>query len=74
MNTISINYTLIWQFKESPIYQMTRCKKVININRGKIVKCVLNGGSVGGWIAGKFIPKSKINDKVDLIPKTKCPF
>lgn len=75
MNTISISYALKWRFKNNYNYQITPCKKIINIKRGNIIKCVINGGSVGWWIAGDFIPKSKINENVELIPiKEKLPF
>ena len=37
-------------------------------------KSVLNGGSVGFWIAGNFYPKSKLNQNLELINKEKLPF
>ena len=74
MNTISISYSLIWQFKDMPNYKISKCKKIFNCKNGKQIKCVLNGGSIGYWIGGNFIPKSKINDKIEVIPKIICPF
>jgi len=74
MNTISINYSLIWQFKNNPKYKFTRCKKCFNTNRGKEVKMVLNGGSIGFWIASKFYPLSKINQHLEKIKYEKLPF
>ena len=32
---------------------------------GRILKCVLNGGSIGWWIGKYFIPKSKVNESVE---------
>ena len=73
--SISYDYILKWQVKDLPQYKVTTCKKVVNTYRNKIVKCVLNGGSVGWWIAGKFVAKSKMNDYLELIPKKEfCPF
>lgn len=71
---IQFDYNLKWVFKEYPHYAITSCKKVINIHRGKIVKKVVNGGSIGWWVAGSFIPQSKINNFVELIKKEKLPF
>lgn len=71
MNKISITYSLIWQFKSHPHYQFTKCRKCFNVMRGTQVKSVLNGGSVGFWIAGNFYPKSKLNQNLELISKAK---
>jgi len=74
MIIISTNYELKWQFKDHPHYAITSCKKVINTHRGTIVKKVVNGGSIGWWIAGDFIPQSKINGGVKLISNDRFPF
>ena len=71
---IQFDYTLKWIFKDHPNYAITSCKKVVNTHRGTIVKKVVNGGSIGWWIAGDFIPQSKVNDCVNIIPKNLCPF
>lgn len=69
MKTVLVQYQLVWQFKSATHYKMTRCRKVINCKSGRIVKCVLNGGSIGWWIGKDFIAKSKVNEKVEIIPK-----
>lgn len=74
METISIKYGLIWQFKGHENYKFTRCKKCFNTNRGKQVKMVLNGGSIGFWIASKFFPLSKINQYLEKITYETFPF
>lgn len=74
MISLSTNYELKWGFKDYPNYQITSCRQVINIKRGKIVKCTLNGGSIGWWIEGRFIVKSKVNELVELIKKEQTPF
>jgi len=71
---VKVSYRVKWQFKEFPYYKISTCKKVINCQTGKIIKCTKNGGSVGYFIAGKFYKKSNINDFIELIPKPKCPF
>ncbi len=74
MFAISTNYVLKWRFKDNHQYAITTCKKVINTHRGTIVKKTLNGGSIGWWIAGKFIPQSKVNNYVELIKYDSVPF
>jgi hypothetical protein len=75
METISVTYSLVWQFKEYPHLKITKCKKVFNCKTGKQLKQTINGGSIGFWIASKlFVPTSKINSKIEKIPIPDCPF
>ena len=71
---LQFDYELKWVIKDHPEYAITTCKKVINTHRGTIVKKTLNGGSIGWWIAGKFIAQNKINNFVELIKNDKLPF
>lgn len=74
---VQVNFTVKWQFKEHNHYKITSCKKIINCQTGKIIKCTKNGGSVGYFIAKKFYKKATINDYIEKIPKLKksdCPF
>lgn len=75
MNIISINYTLVWRFKDHNHIQITRCRKIFNVKTQKQLKCCLNGGVLGYWVASKkFIPLGKINENVELIKETEMPF
>jgi len=71
---VQVNYLVKWQFKEYPHYKISTCKKIINCQRGKIIKCTKNGGSIGYYINSIFFKKSDINNHIELIPKSKCPF
>lgn len=71
---VQVNYLVKWQFKEYPHYKISTCKKIINCQRCKIIKCTKNGGSIGYFISGKFYKKSDINNHIELILKSKCPF
>jgi len=75
MQTISIKYSLIWQIKFAPHYKWSACKKLFNVRTGRQVKKVLNGGSVGYWIAGKFYSLKKLKELklVEKITTTKIP-
>jgi len=71
---VQVNFTVKWQFSERNHYKVTTCKKIINCQTGRILKCTKNGGSVGYFISGKFYKKSDINKHTELIPKSDYPF
>lgn len=73
-NIISVNYSLIWEHKEHPQYQFTRCKKCFNVIRGRQIKMVLNGGSLGFWIAGNFETLNTLRTKLTKIKEEELPF
>lgn len=74
ISTISVKYDLIWQHKDYPQYQFTRCKKCFNVQRGKQVKMVLNGGSIGYWIAGNFETLNSLRNRLIKIIHENLPF
>ncbi len=74
MQTISVTYTLIWQFKQANHYQVTRCRKVFNTKTGRKLKQCYNGGSIGYWIARKFIVAKNINKNLEKIKILNLPF
>lgn len=74
MGTVSVKYDLLWQFKNNPKYKFTSCRKCFNTNTDRQIKMVLNGGSIGFWIASKFYPLSKINQHLEKIVYEKLPF
>jgi len=74
MITLSISYTLIWQIKTNPHYKVTKCGKIFNCQRGKMLKRVLNGGSIGYWISGKFTTLAKIRPLLIKIETVGVPF
>ena len=71
---VQVNFSVKWQFKEYPHYKISTCKKIINCQTGKIIKCTKSGGSIGYFISGKFLKKSDINNHIEIIPKSKLPF
>ena len=72
---IEIKLKAKWQFKEYNYYKITNCKKIVNTKRGKIIKCVKVGGSIGYYINSVFYKKSDISKHIELIPKkSNCPF
>jgi len=71
---VTVLFTVKWQFKEYPHYKVSICKKIINCQTGKIIKCTKNGGSIGYYINSKFYKKSDINNYIEIITKNICPF
>jgi len=75
MDTISITYSLKWQFKELPFYKITSDGKLFNCRTRRIKKQCLNGGSYGFWIGRNFITSNELRKQLELIPSEfKCPF
>ena len=76
MNSISISYTLKWQFKELPHIKISTCKKVFNTKTGRQKKMCVNGGSIGYWLTAKrFVVKKDLNLYIEKIPTyQKTPF
>lgn len=75
MNTITVTYTLIYQLSFSPKYQWTRCNKCFNVQTGREIKQILNSGSIGYGINGKFKSLKYLRTKLERVPKKgKLPF
>lgn len=73
-NTISINYSAKWIIKDYDKYVVTKCGKVINIQRGKELKRVVKGYSIGYNIAGKFVTLTNLRKQLVKIDDVYCPF
>jgi hypothetical protein len=71
--SISTSYTLILRYLDTDYY-FTKDGICINVKRGKIVKRVLNGGSYGYCLNGKFETLKSIRNKLNKVEKNKCPF
>ena len=75
MHTISINYTLVWQINFATHYKFSKCKKLFNCKTKKEIKQIMNGGSIGYCINGKFFSLVKLKNYIEKIPKKEyCPF
>lgn len=74
MITISNTYNLKWQLSFAPEYKFTPCGKCINMKRGKEIKRVLVGYSVGYCIKGKFYTLNKLRGELQKITEIYCPF
>lgn len=74
MISISTNYELMWMVNFAPNYQFTNDGICINTQRGKIVRRVLIGYSVGYCIKGKFYTLEKLRKSLTKIEDNFCPF
>jgi len=60
MQAITVTYTLVWVLDFAEEYGFTRCGKCFNRKRGKELKQVLQGGSIGYNIRSKFYTISRL--------------
>lgn len=67
--TISKTYTLKWQLKDAEHYKVSPCGKVFNTQRNIEIRKIINGGSKGFCISGKFVSLPKLRSRLILIPK-----
>lgn len=74
MNSISVNYTLIWQVSFADNYQFTKDGKCFNTKTGKQIRQVYNSGSIGYNIRGKFYSLSFLRKNLQKSKKGYCPF
>ena len=74
MNSISINYALIWRLSDNHHYQFTKDGKCFNVKRGKQVKKTICGRSVGFCICGKFRSATSLRPLLEKIPFNDLPF
>lgn len=71
--TISTTYTLEWYIPDTDYY-FTKCGRCFNVKRSKEVRRILNGGSAGFTINGKFESLKSIRSKLIKIEEVVCPF
>ena len=73
MICISSNYDSKWQIVGMPEYQFAK-KRLFNVKRGKEVKRVLKGYTIGYNLRGKFYSINSIKKMVEKVTKEDCPF
>ncbi len=74
MDSISINYTLVWQLSYDNKYQWSKCGKCFNVKTGRELKKVYQSGCVGYNINSKFKSLTFLKKNLVKINKVKLPF
>ena len=69
-----MSYSAKWFIKGCDNYVVTECGNVVNTLRGKAIKRVVKGYSIGYNIAGKFITLTELRKQLVKIEKVSCPF
>ena len=64
---VNVRFEVLWQFRDSPEYKVTKCKKVIKGNK-------LLTYRRGFFINGRYLKRKDINQYLEKIPKTEYPF
>ena len=74
MNTISVNYILIYELSFAQNYQWTKDGKCFNIKTGRQIKQVLNSGCIGYCIKGRFYSLKFLRPQLQKIREQELPF
>ena len=73
MITISTTYNTKWMIKTMPEYQFAK-KKLFNVKRGKEVKKVLKGYTIGYNLRSKFYSLESIKKMICEVETVELPF
>lgn len=74
MNTISINYTLVFELNFANNYKWTKCGKCFNTLTNRQIKQTYNSGCLGYNIKGKFYSLTYLRNQLVKIKKVEIPF
>lgn len=74
MNTIAITYTIKYELSISPNYVWTNDDLCFNSKTGRRIKQVMQGGSIGYCINGKFKSLKSLRILLRKPTSYKCPF
>lgn len=74
MNTISVDYTLVYQLNFANEYKFTKCGMCFNTKRGKRLKQCYNSGSIGYNIKSRFYSLKYLRTRLEKIEDNTCPF
>ena len=70
MEYVNLTFKVFWRFKEYPYLKVTKCKKIINSQKGTMLKYHPRGFFIGN----KYIKRGELNEHIEKIPKIECPF
>jgi len=76
MQTISVNYTLLWFLNLPGLthYKFTKCGKCFNCKTGKELQKKYNSGSIGFNINGRFMSIKSLRKSLKKIEVSAVPF
>ena len=69
MHSISITYTLIYHISFAQEYKFSKCKKLFNCKSNKQIRQIINGGSIGYCIRGRFYSLKYLKQYLAKIPE-----
>lgn len=65
MEYVNLTIKVFWRFKEYPYLKITKCKKIIDCRKSKLL--VYN--KRGFFINGKYYKRNQLNSMIEKIPK-----
>lgn len=67
-------YVLEFQLSFADDYKWTKCGKCINTKTDRMIRKVINGGSIGYWIKGDFYSVNTLRKSLEKIKTINLPF
>jgi len=74
MNSVSINYAVVWELDFAPEYKWTIDGICINTKRNVVLKQVMNARCIGYNIRSKFYSLQYLRSHLVKITNNACPF
>jgi hypothetical protein len=74
MSIITLTFNITWLIEGYDDYVFIENKILVNQKRGTIIRQVINGGSIGYCLNGKFISLTKLKPLLKKPKKEQCPF
>ena len=74
MNSISVNYTLVWELDFDDKYQFTKDGLCFNVKTGRRLKQSYSCGSIGYCINSKFMSLTRLRNHLIKTKESACPF
>jgi len=74
MNSLSIDYAVVWELNFATEYKWSRCGKCFNSKTGRVLKQVYKSRCIGYNIRGKFYSLTKLRKHLIKIKDVECPF
>ena len=74
MIEFTVKYLAIYRLKNNQHYIFSTCGLCFNQKRGKLVKQITKGYTIGYLIDGRFKSLDRLRKELEIIPKKTCPF
>lgn len=71
MEDVNLTFKVFWRFKDYHHLKITKCKKIIDCKKGRLINYTIRGF----YIDGKYLKRNQLKNHIEKIPKKEyCPF